>query len=64
VGSTIFGAQAWIRLPAGFTIQPSEFAKVAIIVGVALVLADRSASDAPTWAPSYTLWPSRRRPWR
>ncbi len=47
VGSTINGAQAWIRLPAGFTIQPSEFAKVAIIVGVALVLADRSPSDAP-----------------
>jgi rod shape determining protein RodA len=51
VGSTIFGAQAWIRLPAGFRIQRSEFAKVAIIVGMALVLADRSASDAPTWAP-------------
>ena len=47
LGSTINGAQAWIRLPAGFTIQPSEFAKVAIIVGVALVLADRSPSDAP-----------------
>lgn len=47
LGSTINGAQAWIRLPAGFSIQPSEFAKVAIIVGVALVLADRSAADAP-----------------
>jgi len=47
LGTTINGAQAWIRLPAGFTIQPSEFAKVAIIVGVALVLADRNPSDAP-----------------
>jgi rod shape determining protein RodA len=47
LGSTINGAHAWIRLPAGFTIQPSEFAKVAIIVGVALVLADRSPTDAP-----------------
>lgn len=47
LGSTVNGAQAWIRLPAGFTIQPSEFAKVAIIVGVALILADRSPSDAP-----------------
>ncbi|MGB7982498.1 MAG: rod shape-determining protein RodA [Candidatus Nanopelagicales bacterium] len=46
-GSTINGAQAWIRLPAGFTIQPSEFAKVAIIVGVALVLADRSPDEVP-----------------
>ncbi len=47
LGSTINGAQAWIRLPAGFTLQPSEFAKVAIIVGVALVLSDRSPGDVP-----------------
>ena len=47
VGSTINGAHSWIRLPAGFTIQPSEFAKVAIIVAVALVLADRSPTDVP-----------------
>ena len=47
LGTTINGAQAWIRLPSGFTIQPSEFAKVAIIVGVALVLADRSSSEGP-----------------
>jgi rod shape determining protein RodA len=48
LGSTINGAHAWIRLPAGFTIQPSEFAKVSIIVGVALVLADRDPGQAPT----------------
>jgi rod shape determining protein RodA len=47
LGSTINGAQAWIRLPAGFTIQPSEFAKVSIIVGIALVLADRDPGAAP-----------------
>ena len=46
-GSTVNGAHAWIRLPAGFSIQPSEFAKVAIIVGVALVLADRYHGDSP-----------------
>ena len=48
LGSTVNGAHAWIRLPAGFSIQPSEFAKVAIIVGVALVVTDRSGSDAPS----------------
>jgi rod shape determining protein RodA len=47
LGTTINGAHAWIRLPAGFTIQPSEFAKVAIIVGVSLVLADRDPGQAP-----------------
>lgn len=46
LGSTINGAHAWIRLPAGFTVQPSEFAKVAIIVGAGLLLADRAAFDA------------------
>lgn len=48
LGTTINGAHAWIRLPAGFTVQPSEFAKVAIIVGVALVLADRNPGEAPS----------------
>lgn len=47
LGSTINGTQAWIRLPAGFSVQPSEFAKVAIIVGVGLVLADRSSAEVP-----------------
>lgn len=47
LGSTINGAHAWIRLPGGFTIQPSELAKVSIIVGVCLVLADRSPRDEP-----------------
>ena len=47
LGSTVNGAHAWIRLPAGFSLQPSEFAKVAIIVGVALVLADRYHADSP-----------------
>ncbi len=47
LGSSVNGAQAWIRLPGGFSLQPSEFAKVSIIVGVALVLADRSPGDVP-----------------
>jgi rod shape determining protein RodA len=47
LGTTINGAHAWIRLPAGFTVQPSEFAKVSIIVGVSLVLADRDPGQAP-----------------
>jgi rod shape determining protein RodA len=41
VGSTINGSHSWIVLPAGFSIQPSEFAKVALVVGLALVLAAR-----------------------
>lgn len=47
LGSSVNGARAWIQLPAGFSIQPAEFAKVAIIVGVALVVSDRVGSDVP-----------------
>lgn len=48
LGSTINGAHSWILLPAGFQVQPSEFAKVAIVVVMAMVLAEkRDAEDTP-----------------
>jgi rod shape determining protein RodA len=48
LGSTINGAHSWILLPAGFQVQPSEFAKVAIVVGMAMLLAEtRDGEDTP-----------------
>jgi rod shape determining protein RodA len=48
VGSTINGSHSWIVLPAGFSVQPSEFAKVALVVALALLLSERrDAEDAP-----------------
>ncbi len=41
LGSTINGAHSWIVLPAGFQVQPSEPAKVALVVGLAAVLGGR-----------------------
>ena len=41
VGTSVNGAQAWIQLPGGFSIQPSEFMKVALCVGLAMLLAER-----------------------
>ncbi len=41
VGTSVNGAQAWIQLPGGFSIQPSEFMKVALAVGLAMLLAER-----------------------
>jgi rod shape determining protein RodA len=41
LGSTINGARSWIVLPAGFQVQPSELAKVALVVCLAMVLAER-----------------------
>ncbi|MDQ0713363.1 rod shape determining protein RodA [Streptomyces luteogriseus] len=41
LGSTINGAHSWIQLPGGFSLQPSEFVKVTIILGMAMLLAAR-----------------------
>ena len=45
IGSTINGARAWIVLPGGLSIQPAEFAKLAIIIGMAMVLAERRDAE-------------------
>ncbi|MCX4663850.1 rod shape-determining protein RodA [Streptomyces uncialis] len=41
LGATINGAHAWIVIGGGFTLQPSEFVKVTIILGMAMLLAAR-----------------------
>lgn len=45
LGSSINGAQAWILLPGGFSVQPSEFMKVALVVGLAMLLAERRDAE-------------------
>ncbi len=46
LGLSIAGARAWISLPGGFTIQPSEFAKVALVLGMALILAEKLDAES------------------
>jgi rod shape determining protein RodA len=46
LGSTVNGARSWIAFPGGFQIQPAELAKISIIVGMALILSERSISDS------------------
>ena len=46
LGSTIKGAHSWIVLGAGFSVQPSELAKVALVVAMATLLADRRDADS------------------
>jgi rod shape determining protein RodA len=41
LGATINGNRNWIRLAGGFSLQPSEFVKVTIILGMAMLLAAR-----------------------
>jgi rod shape determining protein RodA len=48
LGSSINGAKSWLQLPGGFQLEPSEFAKVTLILVVALVLAElRDGDEAP-----------------
>ena len=44
VGAVINGSRSWIQLP-WMSIQPSEFAKLAVIVGMALLIAEKSETD-------------------
>jgi rod shape determining protein RodA len=44
MGSTINGSRSWIVV-AGMSIQPAEFAKLAVCAGMALVVAERTESS-------------------
>ncbi len=50
VGSTINGARSWISFPGGFTLQPAELAKISVIIGMAMLLAEARDKDS---APSH-----------
>jgi rod shape determining protein RodA len=41
LGATINGQRAWILLPAGFSLQPAELAKIGVILGMGMILAER-----------------------
>jgi rod shape determining protein RodA len=47
-GVTVNGSHSWISLGGGFQVQPSEFAKIALIVLAAMLLGERrDGADAP-----------------
>lgn len=46
IGTTAKGAQRWISI-AGFNVQPSEFAKLGVIITLAAILHARPASTIP-----------------
>jgi rod shape determining protein RodA len=45
LGATINGSHSWIPIGAGFELQPSEFAKVALVVGMAMILGEKRDTD-------------------
>ena len=40
VSYNVNGIKAWIQLPMGFTLQPAEFTKIAVIVIMSFLLAE------------------------
>ena len=51
MGSTINGSRSWLMV-GGMSVQPAEFAKLAVIIGMSLVLAHRAAGR---WRPQVGL---------
>jgi rod shape determining protein RodA len=49
MGSTINGSRSWIEL-GGMSIQPAEFAKLAVVIGMALLVAERTEGSLSTMA--------------
>jgi rod shape determining protein RodA len=48
IGDEVNGSKAWIGLPGGFQVQPAELAKISIIVGMSMILSERTHdSDSP-----------------
>ena len=45
IGEEVNNSNAWISLPGGFQLQPAELAKIAIIIGIAMVLSDRDQTQ-------------------
>ncbi len=50
MGTVVNGSRSWIML-GGLSIQPSEFAKLAVVIGMALVVAERAEGR---WRPRVT----------
>jgi rod shape determining protein RodA len=42
IGVEVNGSNAWIGLPFGFQLQPAELAKISIIVGMSMILSERT----------------------
>lgn len=50
------GAKAWIRFPGGVTLQPSEFAKIMVILILAKFLANNTKRYNPWWQLPMRPW--------
>ncbi len=51
LGATINGSHSWIMLGGGFAVQPSEFAKVGLVLMLAMLLAQPVDGHRPAARP-------------
>ena len=56
VGQSVNGAKAWIALPGGFQVEPSEFAKLGLILSAAWLLPHQSKKVRQAARPGGTPW--------
>lgn len=57
LGVTVNGSRSWLHLPGGFSLQPAELSKLALVVGLAMVLAEgRGPSRLPRAREVLLAW--------
>lgn len=57
LGQTVNGSRSWLFLPGGFSLQPAELAKIGLVVGLALILAEvRDPYGPPRWREVIPAW--------
>ncbi len=57
LGQVVNGSRSWLFLPAGFSLQPAELAKIALCIGLAMILASgRDPTRPPGPAEVLPAW--------
>jgi rod shape determining protein RodA len=57
VGHTVNGSRSWLLLPGGFSLQPAELAKIGLVIGLAMILAEgRDPYRPPLWRDVLIAW--------
>ena len=57
LGQTVNGSRSWLFLPGGFSLQPAELAKIGLVIGMAMILAEgRDPYAPPGWREVLPAW--------
>ena len=57
VSQTVNGSRSWLFLPGGFSLQPAELAKIGLVIGLAMILAEgRDPFRPPQWRDVVLAW--------